>query len=198
MKKVFACGSQNTGKTTFMNELHSRLDGDSYLIDGVATRIKNSEHYSQEMMYKVIRDISIFPELYYGCIEKGDYDYYLYDRSLIDVYVYTILSDDDMKINLRFSSKSVDDYVEDIIESFENSLILYFPRNPDIALVDNGVRNIDREIIEKTDYLFDETIVKYKNNFNLKVLTIDTKKDVEYNIKLVNEELKKLMKEGEK
>lgn len=166
--RIAVIGPQNTGKSTFINDFltefpHYKTQNKTYrdVIEKHGLSINQLTGIDSQ---KAIRDF-----MYSQIKENRNHDF-IFDRCLIDNYVYTYVKYEQGEISKKF----VEETEEMLLGSLKFIDVYFFiPTSASIALVNDGTRDIDTLYIDVVNNNFLKILFELskKHNINIKVIS---------------------------
>lgn len=166
--KIAVVGPQNTGKSTFIKDFlkefnHYISPPETYRDRIEKTNLKvnqqTSEASQKEIMNFMIQNINSYINL----------DDVIFDRCLIDNYVYTKCAYDKGKISEEFLFENWKAVLKDI-KNYD--YVFLIPTQISVSLVDDGTRDIDIKFIDKVNREFMIILFDLVRNYKLNVKII--------------------------
>lgn len=186
--KILITGTHSTGKSSLLFELSKQEEFKSFVFVGGVTREAkklgfeiNENGDVETQFYCLASDILNLLKYKNGNV--------VYDRSILDTYVYTQYLFDRSQKNLEKSSISYYSAVMATSEAlcmFKDSFDLIFWLRPEFKIEDDGVRSIDEQFQKDIDDLFEKTISEYGVK-GVHILSGTTKERIEVIKQLYNE-----------
>ncbi|MDQ5958166.1 MAG: hypothetical protein QG665_517 [Patescibacteria group bacterium] len=151
--RLAVLGPQNTGKSTFIADFIKNFP--NYITPSETYRDiiqKNNLHINQkgsEEAQRVIRDF-LFKQ-----ITENKEQNILFDRCVIDNYVYSLSLYDEGKASLEFLNETFNMSIKHL-ECLDG--LIFIPTTVAVPLVDDNLRDIDVKFIDKINRLFIKTL----------------------------------------
>lgn len=165
--RIAVIGPQNTGKSTFIKDFikefpHYSTPEETYR-DVVKNKSLNINKKTNEDSQREIRNF-----MYAEFRQTTDRNV-IFDRSLIDNYVYTYYQYKEGKI-----SKSFLEETESMMKEMIHSVDVYFfiPASLSVALVDDGTRDTDKKFIDDVNTYFLKTLFELAREYHIIVKII--------------------------
>jgi len=157
--KIAVSGSQNCGKTTFIEEFKKRWP--MYVSPEHTYRdiIKQNPHMGLNKGATVDSQHLILEALIVEAKLAKDTKHVIFDRCVIDNLAYSLW--------LNAHEKIEDDYITDIKYKIRDALslydiIFYLPLHKDIPLVERETRDLDPVFRTEVDYIFKALVSSYE------------------------------------
>jgi nicotinamide riboside kinase len=165
--KVAVIGPQNTGKTTFLKDFLKEFKNyktTKLSYRDIITRGKfKIDRLSSEKSQKAIMDF-LFKE-----ITTTKNDNMIFDRCLIDNYVYTYCAHLDKKVSKDFvhrTKRKMYDHLDYL------DALFFIPTAASVRLDDDGFRDVDRVYIDLVNKVFMEVLFEVSNRTNVPIFVI--------------------------
>ena len=170
-------GAQSTGKSTLLNkmQLDERFHKYNFVPEITRSLKKKYNLDINEDGNEFTQLITVNSHLYNYLDHKGK-DVIL-DRCILDGLVYTTYQYHTKKV-----SKVIYNYSEYLFKKLIGELDIILYTEPDIPLVDDGERSIDKEFRNTIVNLFEEAIDHYKINVVRLKGSVDNRMETIYNI----------------
>lgn len=167
--KIAVVGPQNTGKTTFIKDFlkeftHFVSPQETYrnIIE------KNNLKINQETTLESQRDIrDSMIQIIYENTKK--YQDIIFDRCIIDNYIYTKYAVDKKKIKREFLFETWKFLIQDI-KNYD--YIFFIPTQISITLVNDDMRDIDVKFIDTINKEFIALLLQLASEYKIKVKVI--------------------------
>ena len=151
--RIAVIGPQNTGKSTFIKDFlkefpHYKTPKETYR-DVVKSKKLTINQKTNEESQREIRDFMY--KQFCHSVDKN----VIFDRSLIDNYVYTYAQYVEGKISKTFLEES-----EDLMKEVLHSVDMYFfiPASLSVSLVNDELRDTDSKFIDEVNGYFLKTL----------------------------------------
>lgn len=166
--RIAVIGPQNTGKSTFIKDFLNKYE--NYISpDNTYRDVIERESLSINQQGGEYSQRSIMEFMIKGMKEYKSEKNIIFDRSLIDNYIYTkilnmrgIISDDFLRENYTEMLK--------LIKSVD--LYVFIPTHISIGLVEDGVRDIDLEFIDEVNREFISVLFYLIKEFGIDVKVV--------------------------
>ena len=170
-------GAQSTGKSTLLNklEVEDRFRKFNFVPEITRSLKKKYNLDINEDGNEFTQLITVNSHLYNYLDYKGK-DVIL-DRCILDGLVYTTYQYHTKKV-----SKEIYNYSEYLFKKLIGELDIILYTEPDIPLVDDGERSVDKEFRDIIINLFEEAIDHYKINVVRLKGSVDNRMETIYNI----------------
>lgn len=159
--RIAISGPACSGKTTFIKEFINTWKNYVTPVASYRDEIKrlnlNHSDMTSEETQQIILDYMINQ-----LKQNKEVPYIIYDRCPLDVLIYTLQANDTGKVSDEFTEKVIDTVRESIRDL---DIIFVLRYNPDIKIVENGVRQTNLNYILHTDALFKNIMNEYHHNF---------------------------------
>lgn len=151
--RLAVIGPQNTGKSTFIEDFVGQFEKYKTPVETYRDVIRENNldinQKATEATQKIIRDF-LFEQ-----ITKNTKPNILFDRCVIDNYVYSLALYDEGKVSLEFLNETFNMIMKHL--EFLDGLI-FIPTAVSVKLVDDNLRDIDTKFIDKVNRLFTKTL----------------------------------------
>lgn len=165
--RIAVIGPQNTGKSTFikdfLKEFPNYKTADRVYRDVVEEKGLTINQKTNENSQREIRDF-MRPII----VENKEHNI-IFDRSLIDNFVYTTLGYEQGNINKNFVDES-EDVMKDSLKYVD--LYLFIPTSVSVPLVNDDLRDIDTAFIDATNNCFLRVLFDLIKNNHISVKVI--------------------------
>jgi len=158
--RLAVTGPQNTGKSTYIKDFVEHFPQyttpDETYRDIIERQNLEINQQGTEANQKLIRDF-LFKQ-----ISENEVPNIVFDRCVIDNYVYSLALYDEGKTSLEFLNETFNMAVKHL-EHLDG--LIFIPTAVSVALTPDGTRDIDVQYIDKVNRLFIKTlflITKYK------------------------------------
>ena len=166
--RIAVIGPQNTGKSTFIKDFlkefsHYKVQNKTYR-DVVKEKGLSINQLTGLDSQKAIRDFM------FSQIKENKEHNFIFDRCLIDNYVYTYVKYEQGEISKKF----VEETEKLLIDSLKYIDIYFFiPTSASVALVNDGTRDVDTLYIDAVNNAFLSILFELskKHNINVKVIS---------------------------
>lgn len=180
--RIAVIGPQNTGKSTFIKDFlkefpHYITQIETYR-DVVEKSGLNINQLTNVDSQKAIRDFM------FSQIKNNKEHNFIFDRCLIDNYVYTYVKYEQGEISKSF----VEETEEILLDSLKYiDLYLFIPTSASVELVNDGTRDIDTLYIDAVNNNFLRILFELskKHNINVKVISGDRNERIKQVKKIV-------------
>jgi nicotinamide riboside kinase len=161
-------GAQSTGKSTLFNECKKDGRFNDFNYEPEITRyVKKKYNLAINEGGDDITQLAILNRHMYNYLEYKDKDVLL-DRCIVDGLVYT-----SYQYLTNRVSEEVSEYATFLFEKLIDKLDIIFYTEPEIPLVDDGERSVNKEFRDKIVELFEEAI----KHFNIPVVRLSGTKE---------------------
>ncbi|OHA62185.1 MAG: hypothetical protein A2556_00980 [Candidatus Vogelbacteria bacterium RIFOXYD2_FULL_44_9] len=165
--RLAVIGPQNTGKSTFIQDFVKTFPQYSTPIETYRDVIKRKKlainQQSSETAQKVIRDF-LFDQI---CHNRESN--ILFDRCVIDNYVYTLALYEKKEASLEFLNETFDMIIKHL-EFLDG--IIFIPSAVAVKLTNDGVRDIETKYIDKINRFFIKTLFLLQKHRPVEVFVI--------------------------
>jgi nicotinamide riboside kinase len=165
--RLAVIGPQNTGKSTFIQDFvktfpHYLTPVESYR-DVIKRKKLSINQQSGELSQKVIRDF-LFDQI---CHNREPN--ILFDRCVIDNYVYSLALYEKKQVSLEFLNETFDMTIKHL-EFLDG--IIFIPSAVSVKLVDDDLRDIETKYIDKINRFFIKTLFLLHKHRSIEVFVI--------------------------
>ncbi len=165
--RLAVIGPQNTGKSTFIKDFikafpNYKTPQKTYR-DVISKRKLSINQKSTEKNQKIIRDFL------YKQISENKQSNILFDRSVIDNYIYSLALYDKGEASLEFLNETFD-LVMRHLDFFDGVILI--PTAASIKLVSDNLRDVDVNYIDKINRYFIKTLLLINKTRPLEVFVI--------------------------
>jgi len=166
--RISVIGPQNTGKTTFISDFLREFDEyttpqETYR-DVVRQKNLSINQETNDESQMVIRDF-LFEQA-----KNNKEENIIFDRCVIDNYVYTKAQCEKGKIGEAFLKETFDMMNKSL--SFYDLFVL-IPASVSVSLVNDNLRDIDTLFVDRINHLFLDSVLDIAKNFpaNIKIIS---------------------------
>lgn len=163
--KIAVLGPQNTGKTTFIKDFIEKYSNYTTPVktyrDAVVENELEINQKTNTESQRIIRDFML------NQFKNNEEENVIFDRCLIDNYVYTYLQYKNGLIEKSF----LDETYNLMIDSLKYiDMFFYIPTSANVELVQDHVRDIDKVFIDKTNRAFLQILFDLCSSKQIKVV----------------------------
>jgi len=170
--KIAVIGPQNTGKSTFINDFLNKFDSyktpEENYRDLVNRKGLSINQKTTEESQRLIRDF-IYEQLL-----NNKEDRIIFDRCIIDNYIYTLAQVEKGLIREGFLKETENMMYASL--SYIDSLI-FIPTSASVQIVDDNFRDTDTMFIDYINKMFIETLLDISSKNPIKIITITGDRD---------------------
>ena len=170
-------GPQNTGKSTFIKDFIQHFSNYVTPFETYRDVIKNNNleinQKGSEENQRLIRDFL------YKQITENKESNVLFDRCVIDNYVYSLSLYEDGKVSLEFLNETFNLLLKHL--EFLDGLI-FIPTAVAVKLVDDAMRDTDTKYIDKINRFFTKTLFLINKQKPIEIFVISGDRDERINL----------------
>ena len=175
--RLAVIGPQNTGKSTFIKDFIQHFSNYVTPFETYRDVIKNNNleinQKGSEENQRLIRDFL------YKQITENKESNVLFDRCVIDNYVYSLSLYEDGKVSLEFLNETFNLLLKHL--EFLDGLI-FIPTAVAVKLVDDAMRDTDTKYIDKINRFFTKTLFLINKQKPIEIFVISGDRDERINL----------------